>query len=124
MNESVNQCSADNLVSAEGMRQHVATTRPQHVHFLTHVVLQLIKVHLRSPHLCLHLYRRTHACTVCVLDCTARQFLILDVYEREKVRHGGVIIYAQLSFRGIKIKSTVWSKYNYTTFILLRNSSS
>lgn len=34
------------LVGAEGMGEHVAATRSQHVNLLTHIILQLLKLAL------------------------------------------------------------------------------
>lgn len=44
-----------NLVGAERVRQHVAAARPQHVHLLAHIVLQLLKLALGAPDLGLDL---------------------------------------------------------------------
>lgn len=114
----MNQCMSESvrykyLVSAEGMREHVATTCPQHVHFLTHIIIQLIKVHLCSPHLCLHLYtdRQTDTYSMCFKLYSETVFDTRWGCER-----------VGSPFSGIKIKSTISSKCNYTTFILLRNS--
>lgn len=43
------------LVGAERVRQHVAAARPQHVHLLAHVILQLLKLALGAPDLGLDL---------------------------------------------------------------------
>lgn len=39
-------CTAAHLVGAEGVGEHVAAARSQHVHLLTHVVFQLLKLAL------------------------------------------------------------------------------